>query len=118
MAEVIIRIALRYVAAFLAAKGFLTPEAGSAVASDPDIAQGIEIGLGLLVGMAAEFWYWTASSAGQPNDIEPIQFRDAVIFEPNRQEKRSKNKKQKPQRKQNRRAKATKIAKARRPLCA
>lgn len=111
MTEIIIRISLRYVAAFLAATGLLTHEVGSTVASNPDIAHGIEIGLGLLVGLAAECWYWATGRIAQPNEIERPRLPQTSISKPMSRERRSKS----PRRKQNGRAKAAKIAGAREP---
>ena len=76
MAEVIIRISLRYVAAFLVAKSFLTQDVGSTIAADADIIQGVNFVLGALVGAAAEFWYWANSRFGQPNEVEPHRRAD------------------------------------------
>jgi len=105
---------LRYVAAFLAAKGFLTPEAGTTIASDPDIAQGIEISLGLLVGMAAECWYWAGGHVEKLREIERPRFRQVSVAEPISREMR----KTPPRRKQSERAPGTKKRNTARASCA
>ena len=62
--SVIVRIALRYVAAALIAKGVFTSEAGDMFAADPDIAQVVEVGLGLAFSALAEAWYYLARRFG------------------------------------------------------
>ncbi|MDK2769928.1 MAG: hypothetical protein KYX69_19695 [Sphingomonas sp.] len=64
MTAVLIRIALRYVAGFLIAKGLLSPDLGDYVTSDPDIAGMVEVGLGLAAGAAAEAFYVLARRFG------------------------------------------------------
>lgn len=61
-----IRILLRYVAAALVAKGFLSPGLGDQIAVDPDIASLIEIVAGGLAMAAAELWYFVAKRFGWP----------------------------------------------------
>lgn len=53
----IVRIIMRYGAGFLVAKGLLTPEDGTAFGLDPDIAQMLEVGIGMAVGAATELYY-------------------------------------------------------------
>lgn len=110
MTEVIIRIVLRYVAAFLSAKGLLTQESGTAIVSDPNIAQGIEIGLGLFVGMAAECWYWATCRVERPSGIERSRLQQVSIAEPISRKMR----KTPPRPKQSKRASDTKKRNARR----
>lgn len=64
MTSVIIRIALRYVAAALVARGLLTPEDGTMLASDPELASLIDVGLGVGLGAVAEAWYLLARKLG------------------------------------------------------
>ncbi len=56
----IIRIILRYGAGALVAKGYLTPDAGATLATDPDIL----IAAGALIGVGAEIWYFIANRFG------------------------------------------------------
>lgn len=58
MTAVLIRIALRYVAAFLVARGALSAEVGDTLSADGDIAQMLELALGSMVGVAAEVWLY------------------------------------------------------------
>lgn len=60
MTAVLIRIGLRYGAAVLVARGFLTDDAGSSLATDPDI----QLALGVALGAAAEGWYFLARRFG------------------------------------------------------
>lgn len=60
MTSVLIRIGLRYGAAYLVARGFLTDEAGAMMANDPDV----EILIGICMGAAAEAWYALARRFG------------------------------------------------------
>lgn len=62
--SVFIRILLRYVAAFLVAKGFLSPEAGNLIATDPDFSIALEILVGCGVAVAVELWYVIAVRMG------------------------------------------------------
>lgn len=64
MTAVIIRIALRYLAGALVAKGFLSPEDGSALAMDSELAQLLEVGAGLALGAAVEGFYYLANRFG------------------------------------------------------
>jgi hypothetical protein len=64
MTGVIVRILLRYGAGFLVAKGLLSPEDGSTFAVDPDLAQMLEVGIGLAVGAATELYYTLAKKWG------------------------------------------------------
>lgn len=66
MTAVIVRIALRYLAGALVAKGLLAPEDGVGLTADPEIAQAIQIAIGAGIGAATEFasylarrWGWS-----------------------------------------------------------
>lgn len=58
------RIALRYVAGFLVAKGVLSGADGDFLSSDPDIAFVVEAGAGVVLGVAVEGAYWFAKRFG------------------------------------------------------
>lgn len=64
MTSVVARIALRYVAAALVAKGVFTSADGTMLATDADLLNLFEIGLGVAVGGATELWYWAARKFG------------------------------------------------------
>lgn len=64
MTAVIIRIALRYAAGALVAKGFVSIEDGNMITSDPELAQMLEIGAGMALGVASEAWYAIARRFG------------------------------------------------------
>lgn len=64
MTAVLIRIALRYGAGILVAKGILAPEVGADLASDPDVLQVAQIGAGLIAGGLAEMWFFFAKRLG------------------------------------------------------
>lgn len=64
MIAVLVRIALRYGAGILVAKGILAPEVGTDLASDPDVLQVAQIGAGLLAGVVSECWYFFARRLG------------------------------------------------------
>lgn len=55
-----VRIALRYGSGFLVAKGFLTPEDATFLATDPDVI----LVAGALIGAATEAWYLLANRLG------------------------------------------------------
>lgn len=59
-----VRIFLRYLAAFLVARGYLSEGDGSLLSADPDLAMMLETGLGLLFGAVAEGWYALAKKFG------------------------------------------------------
>jgi hypothetical protein len=63
MSSVAIRIALRYIAAFLVAKGVLSPDI-TEFSSDPDLIAGVQVALGAVLGLAAEGWYYLAHRFG------------------------------------------------------
>lgn len=62
--DVLIRILLRYLAMFLVAKGFFSPELGDLFASDPDILSIAQVVVGLVAGLVAEGWYVIAKRFG------------------------------------------------------
>lgn len=61
---VLVRIGLRYVSGALIAKGMLSPELGGMISSDPEVAQAVQIGVGLAAGAASEGWYMLARKFG------------------------------------------------------
>lgn len=63
MTAVIIRIALRWLAGALVAKGFLT-DTQTDLFLDPDLMSMIEVGAGLLIGALVEGWYYFAKRFG------------------------------------------------------
>ncbi|HEV7321596.1 MAG TPA: hypothetical protein VGO04_23585 [Ensifer sp.] len=64
MSAVVVRILLRYGAGLLVAKGMLAPEAGPALAEDPDLQMLLQVGAGLVAGAACEGWYLLARRLG------------------------------------------------------
>lgn len=64
MLAVIVRIALRYGAGLLVAKGLLAPDAGVELANDVDVQAAIEVGLGLVMAGASELWMVIARRCG------------------------------------------------------
>ena len=60
----IIRIVLRYLAGFLVARGFLTSDDGSVLASDADLVALIETGIGFVIFAGTEAWYWVSKKFG------------------------------------------------------
>lgn len=64
MKSVIIRIALRYLAGILAAKGLLAPEIGDLLATDPEILAGLQVVSGMALAALAEGWYKLARQMG------------------------------------------------------
>lgn len=64
MTGVIIRILLRYASGALVAKGLLSAEDGASFATDPDIAQVLEVAAGMAIGAATEGWYYLARKFG------------------------------------------------------
>lgn len=57
MIAVTIRIALRYGAGVLVARGLLGASDAAALSADIDIQMALETGLGLALSVAAEAWY-------------------------------------------------------------
>jgi len=64
MTAVIVRIALRYFAGILVARGLLSADDGGTFSADPDIQMLVETGAGLAIGAATEGWYWMARKFG------------------------------------------------------
>ena len=64
MTAVIIRIALRYVAGVLVARGLLGADDASTFSADPDIQMALETGFGLAVAAVAEWWHLLARRFG------------------------------------------------------
>jgi hypothetical protein len=64
MVPVIVRIGLRYVAAALVAKGIFTSADAGQFSTDPDVANLLEVGIGLAIGAATEAWYAIAKRLG------------------------------------------------------
>ena len=60
MTSVLIRIALRYLAGLLVAKGLISTGMGTELASDPDVIAVIELAVGTIAAIAAEWWWWLA----------------------------------------------------------
>lgn len=57
MIAVIIRIALRYGAGILVARGLLGAGDAAALSGDPDIQMALETGVGLALSAVTEAWY-------------------------------------------------------------
>ena len=64
MTAVLVRIALRYGAGLLVAKGILAPEMGVDLASDQDVLQVAQIGAGIIAGVISEAWFFFAKRLG------------------------------------------------------
>ena len=64
MSAVVVRIALRWLAGFLVAKGWFAPEDGLWLQTDPDVAMLGQMALGAGVGLLAEAWYAAARKLG------------------------------------------------------
>lgn len=64
MNAVIARIALRYIAAILIARGIISADIGGTLGSDPDIQAGAEVLAGIVIAGAVEGWYWAAKRWG------------------------------------------------------
>lgn len=69
MTSVIIRIALRYLAAYLVTKGFFGAEDGTAFASDPDVQALIEAAIGAIIGGATELWWWWTKPSPEADKV-------------------------------------------------
>ncbi|MEM9734228.1 MAG: hypothetical protein AAF903_12210 [Pseudomonadota bacterium] len=59
-----IRIFLRYVAGVLIAHGVFSDADANQLISDPELVAAIEVGLGVIVGIAVEWWYAAARRFG------------------------------------------------------
>lgn len=64
MTALLIRLALRYGAGALVAKGFLAPDAGVELANDIDLQAAIEVCIGLTMAGASELWTVVARRYG------------------------------------------------------
>lgn len=64
MVPVITRIALRYLAAALVAKGMFTAADAGQFAADPDVVNLVEVSIGLAIAGATEGWYAIAKRFG------------------------------------------------------
>jgi hypothetical protein len=64
MTGLIARIALRYVAGVLVARGLLGADDATGFIADPDIAAGIEAGIGVAIGGVVEGWHYLARRFG------------------------------------------------------
>ena len=60
----LVRIALRYIAAVLIARGFLNEGDGNMLANDPELAAMIEVAVGAAIGAVTELWYTIARRFG------------------------------------------------------
>lgn len=60
----IIRIALRYGAGFLVARGLMGADDASMLSNDPDVQMVIEVGVGALTSVATESFYYLAHKFG------------------------------------------------------
>lgn len=63
---VLIRIILRYLAAFLVAKGVFSPDIGDLFAYDPDILLAVQVAAGVVSAAVAETYYYLARRFGWP----------------------------------------------------
>lgn len=63
MTATIIRIVLRYAAAFLVAKGLIDPSLGG-ISTDPDVIASVEAVIGLIMAGIAEGWFILAKRFG------------------------------------------------------
>lgn len=59
-----IRIAMRYVAMALIAKGYLGKEDGDTLANDGDVFLAVEMMAGFTIAAVTEGWYWLAKRFG------------------------------------------------------
>jgi hypothetical protein len=58
-----IRIGLRYLGGYLAARGFLA-STDSGLFDDPDLVAALSYGGAMLCALAGEGWYWAAKKFG------------------------------------------------------
>lgn len=58
-----IRIGLRYLGGYLAARGYLA-QTDSGIFDDPDLVAAINYGAAFLCALAGEGWYWLARKFG------------------------------------------------------
>ncbi len=64
MTGLIARIALRYIAGALVAKGLLTADDALAINTDPDLVELLTTGLGIAIGVGTEWFYALARKLG------------------------------------------------------
>lgn len=64
MTPVLIRIALRYGAGILVARGLMGADDAAAISTDPDVAMAIEVGVGTVIAGVTEAWHWAAQKFG------------------------------------------------------
>ncbi len=64
MTGLIARIALRYIAGALVAKGLLTADDAIAIKTDPDLVELVTAGLGIAIGVGTEWFYALARKLG------------------------------------------------------
>lgn len=69
MREQIIRIALRYLAMLLVAKGYFSSEDGSSFASDPDVAMAIDMAVGAAIAAGTELWFWWTKPSAEATAV-------------------------------------------------
>lgn len=62
--SVFIRLAMRYLAGALVAKGFMAPEMGDIILYDPEVNAAIQIGAGVAIGAVTEYAYAIARRLG------------------------------------------------------
>lgn len=61
-----IRIALRYAAGALVARGLIAQDVGDVLAGDPDVLAALETLAGLAIAAGTEFYYRLAKQYGWP----------------------------------------------------
>jgi hypothetical protein len=64
MNAAIARILLRYLAMALVMWGYLAPADRQVLATDPELAGLLELGIGLAIMAGTELWYWAAKRLG------------------------------------------------------
>lgn len=64
MTGLIIRIGLRYLAGVLVARGLFGADDAAAIVADPDLAAGLEAGVGLSIAAITEGWHYLARRFG------------------------------------------------------
>lgn len=64
MTGVFARILLRYLAAVLVARGFMTDNIGTMLAGDADVLSAVTAAVGIAMAAAVEGWYFLARKFG------------------------------------------------------
>lgn len=64
MSAPLTRIVLRYVAMYVALKGFLPEDLATALSQDPDVLQLFNLAVGVAIGAINETWYALAKKYG------------------------------------------------------